>query len=198
MGDFNINYEDKSCRKTLKRITNTSDLTQLVKGPTRVTCCSKTQIDLVFNNKPERVTKSFNMVTGLSDHNLTLIARKLRKSRFNLYCCKPDQLRISKSELNYFENAIKGINWNDLLSYTDVETDSQVFLSTIQTTINGFLKKIKSKPGQESTLPWLNGEIWKLMKERDALKIALRSILEHDRRSFTMLRNNVMKDIRQA
>ena len=45
MGDFNIKYDDKSCRKTLKRITNTFDLTQLVKGPTRVTCCSKTQID---------------------------------------------------------------------------------------------------------------------------------------------------------
>ena len=63
---------------------------------------------------------------------------------------KPDQLRIPKSELNYFEKAIKGINWNDLLSYTDVEADSQVFLSTIQTTVNGFLKKIKSKPGQKS------------------------------------------------
>ena len=177
MGDFNINNEDKSCRKPLKRITNTFDLTQLVKGPTRVTCCSKTQIDLVFSNKPERVTKSFNMVTGLSDHNLTLIARKLSKSRLNLSTVrKPDQLRIPKSELNYFEKAIKGINWNDLLSYTDVEADSQVFLSTIQTTINGFLKKIKSKPGQKSTLPWLNGEIWKLMKERDyALKISLRS-----------------------
>ena len=84
MGDFNINYEDKSCRKTLNRITSTFDLTQLVKGPTRVTCCSKTQTGLEFSNKPERVTKSFNMVTGLSDHNLTLIARKLSKSRFNL------------------------------------------------------------------------------------------------------------------
>jgi hypothetical protein len=30
MGDIHINYEDKSCRKTLKRITNTFDLTQLV------------------------------------------------------------------------------------------------------------------------------------------------------------------------
>jgi hypothetical protein len=37
------------------------------------------------------------------------------------------------------------------------------------------------------------------MKERDyALKIALRSKLEHDRRSFTMLRNKVLKEIRQA
>ena len=67
------------------------------------------------------------MVTGLSDHNLTLIARKLSKYRFNLSTVrKPDPLRIPKSELNHFENIIKGIIWNDLLSYTKyVEADSQ-------------------------------------------------------------------------
>ena len=37
------------------------------------------------------------------------------------------------------------------------------------------------------------------MKERDyALNIALRFKLDHDRRRFTMLRNKVMKEIRQA
>ena len=58
------------------------------------------------------------MVTGLSDHNLTLIARKLSKNRFNLSTFrKPNQIRIPKSELNNSENAIKGIYWNGLLSY---------------------------------------------------------------------------------
>ena len=67
----------------------------------------------MFSNKPERVTKSFNMVTGLSDHNLTLIARKLSKSRFKLSTVrKPDQLRIPKSELNYFEKAINGTGYS--------------------------------------------------------------------------------------
>jgi hypothetical protein len=37
------------------------------------------------------------------------------------------------------------------------------------------------------------------MKERDhALKPSLKSKLEHDKHRFTMLRNNVMKEIRQA
>ena len=36
MGVFNINYEDKSCRKTLKRITNTFDLTHLVTTSAKV------------------------------------------------------------------------------------------------------------------------------------------------------------------
>ncbi len=58
MGDFNINWEDKSSKKALKQITDRFDLTQLVKGPTRITSTSSTQIDLVFSNKPERVIQS--------------------------------------------------------------------------------------------------------------------------------------------
>lgn len=80
MGDFNINWEDKRARKTLKQTMTKFDFVQLVKGPTRITPTSKTQIDLVFSNRPERITKSFNFVTGLSDHNLTLISRKLSRN----------------------------------------------------------------------------------------------------------------------
>ncbi len=54
MGDFNINWEDKLQRKSLKQIYNGLDFHQLIKGLTRVTNSSKTQIDLVFSNKPER------------------------------------------------------------------------------------------------------------------------------------------------
>lgn len=65
LGDLNLNYEDKLGKKALNRITNKFDLTQLVKGPTRITSISRTQIDLIFSNKPERVPKTFNMITGL-------------------------------------------------------------------------------------------------------------------------------------
>ena len=81
MGDSNVNWEDKSKRKNLKMIREKFQLEQLVKGPTRIAKCSSTQIDLIFTNKPERITKSYNLITGLSDHNLTLCVRKLTKNR---------------------------------------------------------------------------------------------------------------------
>lgn len=83
MGDFNINWEDKPSRKKLKQITDRFDLTQVVRGPTRITNSSKTQIDLIFTYRPERIVKSFNMLTGLSNHNLTLVTRKLTKKSFH-------------------------------------------------------------------------------------------------------------------
>ncbi len=97
MGDFNLNWEDKLKRKKLKTIADKYLLNQLIKGPTRITKSSKTQLDLIFTNKPERITKSYNLITGLSDHNLTLVAQKLTKNRFknnvttssNVFCCIP-------------------------------------------------------------------------------------------------------------
>lgn len=166
MGDFNINWELKNGRRALKHVITKYDLVQLIKGPTRITSSSSTQTDLVFSNNPERVTKSFNMVTGLSDHNLTLISRKLTKKRFNLTTTpKSSYFRIPKCDQDDFGAAINGINWCDLMSGTNVETGSHLFLSTIQSTLKRFLKEVKPKHCQKSTLPWLNGDIWKLMSE---------------------------------
>ena len=79
IGDFNINWNDKQNRKSLKRITDKHNLTQLVDQPTRITKTSKTMIDLLFTNKADRIVKTYNFLTGLSDHNLVLFARKLTK-----------------------------------------------------------------------------------------------------------------------
>lgn len=89
MGDFNLNWEHKTKRKKLKAITDKYYLEQLIKGPTGITKCSSIQLDLFFSNKRERITKSYNLITGLSDHNLTLVARKLTKPhKYFLYTYK--------------------------------------------------------------------------------------------------------------
>lgn len=49
------------------------DFQQVIEGPTRITSCSETLIDLAFTNRSERIKKSYNLVTGLSDHNMILI-----------------------------------------------------------------------------------------------------------------------------
>ncbi len=82
IGDFNINWNEKSNRKKLQEIVSNFDVIQLILGPTRITSSSETQIDLIFSNKPERITKSIHLLTGLSDHNLILVVRKLTKRRF--------------------------------------------------------------------------------------------------------------------
>lgn len=55
------------------------DVTQVINGPTRITNSTSTQIDLAFTNRPERILKSYNMLTGMSDHDLIMVTRKLNK-----------------------------------------------------------------------------------------------------------------------
>ena len=69
-------------RKKDKEIVDPFKLTQCINGPTRITQSSKTQIDLIFSNRPERIAKSLNFLKDLSDHNMTLISRKLSKNIF--------------------------------------------------------------------------------------------------------------------
>ncbi len=52
-------------------------MNQMTKDPTRPT--SKTLLDLMFTNKPEQVTRTYNLLTGLPDDDLTLIVKKLTK-----------------------------------------------------------------------------------------------------------------------
>lgn len=57
-------------------------MTQMIHKPTRISTSSQTLIDLIFANKPDRIIKTYNLITGLSDHNLILATRKLTKVRY--------------------------------------------------------------------------------------------------------------------
>ena len=77
----------------------------MIKGPMRLTKVSKTLIDLVITNRIERVTKTYNLITGLSDHNMVLIVRKLTKKRLKSWCNgKPEFAGIPKNKTTQFEN----------------------------------------------------------------------------------------------
>lgn len=75
MGDFNLNWLDKICRKKLKDIANKFHLAQMIENPTRITRSSKTLLNLIFTNKVDRTSKTYNLITGISDHNLNVVTR---------------------------------------------------------------------------------------------------------------------------
>ena len=200
LGDLNINWLDKSNRRQLKSLLTNFNLTQLIKGPTRLTTSSETCIDLVFTNKCERIQKVYNMMTGLSDHNFIMFSRKLSKSRFS--CSQkiiPEQMRVPRREIPKLTQALNNIDWANHLTHNHVSDNCHVFMTVIQNTVSTFTKKIKAKPSKKNHLPWLNENIWSLMKQRDrALKISLKTKRVNDRQTFTSLRNKVVREIRSA
>lgn len=122
MGDLNVNWEVNKVRKKLKKVMDDMDMTQVINGPTRITNSTSTQIDLTFTNRPERILKSYNMLTGMSDHNLIMVTRKLNKKRFNPLAAT-ELYRIPKQEQQNFQDSIKEVNWDELLIGKNLDID---------------------------------------------------------------------------
>lgn len=202
VGDFNINWNDKKARKNLKQITEHFNFNQLIEQPTRITSHSKTLIDLLFVNKPERIFKTFNYVTGLSDHNAIFFSRKLTKKRFNdsyrLNAKISPKNIIPKKSLPNFEAALQSIDWTEIIQSNDIENCSCLFHEKVNEVILNFTKRV-SHNKKRNPLPWVNDECKKWMKERDQqLKKYMKSRLITDRHKFTSLRNKVTQIMRKV
>ena len=93
LGDFNINLHDdgkmildKNYNTTYSQVTPLVKkyleicflhcLRQLILKPTRITSQSKTLLDHILTNSPEKVIQSGSIETGLSDHELIFCTRK--------------------------------------------------------------------------------------------------------------------------
>ena len=79
IGDFNCDWlsPEKSETKKLSELANMFQLEQFIKEPTRITCQTRTLIDLVFSNRPETILKSGVDHVGMSDHSLVYVHRKI-------------------------------------------------------------------------------------------------------------------------
>ena len=75
--------------RNLKQITDSYNLVQIIEKSTRMTKTSQTRIDLVFTNIADRIVKTYNFLTGLSDHNFIFLVRKLTRNRFINQTNKP-------------------------------------------------------------------------------------------------------------
>ena len=202
MGDFNINWFDKNGRKKLKEITQKFNLTQMIDKATRITKTSQTLIDLVFTNKADRITKIYNLITGLSDHNLTLVARKLSKARYrNLHKIDSNEhvSYIPRKDYEVFNNEIRQSNWSETVNEKNCCAAAEDFTKTLQQLVLKYSKVKKLKKRGKNPLPWLNNDLWKLMRTRDAaLKKYHKTGLTTDRLTYNQLRNKVIQQLRHA
>ena len=199
MGDLNLNWLDKTKKKKLKDIANSVQMTQIITKPTRLTKSSQTLIDLIFTTKPDRVTKTYNLITGLSDHNLTLVARKLNKSRHKTKQHSSAQIPfVPKRNHTALKNDLNEIDWEDKFDSKCCDSTCNNISLALKNTIAKYTQ-LKQKRSNKINLPWFNSSLWNLMKQRDlALKVFLKSKLNTDHYIFKSLRNKVVMKLRKS
>lgn len=194
IGDFNINWDDKHGRKNLKRSTGYFNLEQLIEKPTRITNNSQTRIDLLFSNKPNRIIKTFNFFTGLSDHKMILFSRKLSKKRHlklnsALHSSDVKLNFIPKNQTQNLNTALKVVDWEEILRSNNIESSCNSFINKLKEVMSSFTCRGSGGAKKRNNLPWLNQTCKDLLKIRDVLlKQYLKSGLSTDREKFTHAR----------
>ncbi|CAG4980526.1 unnamed protein product [Colias eurytheme] len=130
MGDFNINFADKSTigyRKLLEFLTMTS-LTQIINQPTHFTDHSETIIDLICTDiNVQRI--SVNHINDLSHHAFVSCELYIAKDK-----CIPLKIQyrpIKDINMELFETAMSSINWDAIIDHQDINNFVSNFNSII-------------------------------------------------------------------
>lgn len=147
---------DKSEKSKLRPLMEKFKHKQLIDKPTRITRKSGTLIDLIFTNRPERAVKIYNLITGLSGHNMILIARKSTKKRLVHHSKIENQKTtgIPESKMAEFEYDVSQVNWEIITKKSTLKHSINNFTSTLGKLISKHTKTWKSRPKKPS-LPGL-------------------------------------------
>ena len=155
---------------------------QLIHDPTRVSEFTKSTIALIFTSHPELVSESGVLPVLISDHYIIYGVHSWR--------CFKD------IDNGAFRDDLLNAPWEHVINCHDVNDAWSIWHSMSMSIINRHAP-MKSKRIRGNELPWLDGEIIQLMRQRDrAHKIAKRSGSQNDWEVYKKLRNYVTEQIR--
>ena len=176
LGDFNINYGNKSAHLTqkLEDLCSTNGLSQQIASPTRIDSCTGKQsiIDHIWINKEFVPIKSAGTCLGLSDHLATYIKINTQMARqektvtyrnFKEYnkddFCTALQQAIEESEIKQSITVEKSVH-----------KAMKILVNTINKTLDNFApiqeRKIISR---FNPIPWYNSELKNLLQQKNNL-----------------------------
>lgn len=119
-GDINCNYLVPSDHKEIKSIFASFGLKQLISTPTRITRESKTLIDIICSNEPEKIYSVKAISAGLSDHELICCSRKVNnvKKYPRIITCR----NFANYDQKLFCEELESMNFNQVCASSCVNT----------------------------------------------------------------------------
>eukprot|EP00112_Aurelia_sp_Birch-Aquarium-sp1_P014347 Seg309.5 transcript_id=Seg309.5/GoldUCD/mRNA.D3Y31 product="RNA-directed DNA polymerase from mobile element jockey" protein_id=Seg309.5/GoldUCD/D3Y31 len=203
VGDFDSNMkftgmsENDCCKgKKMLKVLNSCGLKNLIKTETRITETSKTLIDLVITNAPDKVIKSGVFNTGIADHSLVYVVLKLRRKRI------PPRLKIvtnnKKCDWKGFEEQMDLVPWSVCSVFDDINDCLWAWDKLYSDVKNEFIKERKAKI-RSNSLSWITTDIRKEINKRyNLLNKAQSSKLPSDWQAYKKARNHVTSLLRMA
>jgi len=195
LGDFNINWLHSSTF-TVKNMINSLNLTQLIAEPTRLTSTSKSLLDWALVSHPERIIKSGVLPDNFSDHHMIYCIWKISIQRL-----PPKFIKIRQTKFfnrDQFINDLHQINWYRLNLIPFIDDAWHFVYTELLNVINKHAPWTTVKV-KGSHLPWVNGDLINLFKQRDrAWHKFRRTKHTADWEEYKRLRNNCTMQTRNS
>ena len=170
IGDLNCNINANpvdNVTRHLIELCESYQYTQLIQEPTRITQNSSTLIDVFITNEPDKFAASGVCHIGFSDHCLIYVARKHTSPK-----SYPRVVKSRQYKKLIFENFISDIElipWSLIEQIGDPIRAWELWKKSFLA-VADLHAPFKKKRIRNSTAPWLNPDIKRLMWERDRLK----------------------------
>ena len=196
LGDLNVDYNKRNDHKSIKDLFNLVGLKQLIQEFTRVTDSSRTIIDVIFTSHQDCIKETVVIPMGISDHDVIGVNRKINN---NHYVPRNITMRNYKNyNANHFKEAIKNINWNEIIFRKSFNESWDAFKTKLIQIINTHAP-LSQKTVRGKSCPWLNNVIKSKMKERDyQLRKARRTNDAIDWQNYKTCRNTATALIRKS
>ena len=154
---------------TLNHICDAYQLSQVITEPTRITPSTRTLIDLVLTNSPEKVVCSGVVRVGISDHDLIYAYRRISISPnvgHKFISCR----QLKNFDPNKFRADLEKVPWFLLQQY---EINPEAMWEKWKT---DFLKVVdkhaprRVRRARQRQSPWINQSLLSKMRRRDHQK----------------------------
>ncbi len=172
IGDVNCDLltDNPSCyTKKMKEITDSFNMTQLIKEATRVTENSESLIDHIYTTCPGKITKSGVLHTGISDHSYVYaIMGKVRNTSVNEHKYSTNR-NFKHFDDVLFKSDMCKVNWCTITTHNNINDAVNDFESKFAEVANRHAP-LRKKRVRHTISPWLTDDIVKAMRERDNVK----------------------------
>ena len=193
MGDFNIQYNDKTSAqyKELIQFEQLTSLSQVIDEPTR----KDNTIDLIFTNC-DNISQKAILNVYISDHDLIYCTRRKRHST------SFKTVFIGRSYRNYdrahLQMVLSNHDWTDYMNFNDVNHCWDYILHLINSHLEEMCP-IRNRIVHSRNEPWITNEYLELIFEKNrAWKKAKKSKKDEDIAHAKYLCNHTKSVIRRA
>ena len=197
MGDFNVNYKNKSSAnyKKLHFLIQANSLSQHINTTTRNTDKTKSLIDLAITNS-KFISGSGTLNHYVSDHQpIFLVHKKGRDARPNVEFVGRSYRHYNRAD---FTKALNSADWRDFYKLDDPELAWEFILKSV-TTILDRMCPVKSFQVKNYRPDWITNELIEQIKDRDYFYSKAKRSGDQDAWNIAKhLRNTTNANIRKA